>query len=354
MAKIALITDLHIGARNDNSFIYNNMKKFYRDIFFPELEKRDIKSIINLGDTFDKRKSLNVQTLQNSKRDILDKMSEYQCYFITGNHDVFFNSTLEINSTHAVLREYKNIRILDKPQTINVEGLNICIIPWIVKDNEDETFRELENTQAVICMGHLEIEGFEYYKNSVCKHGYSPKIFSEKFIRTFSGHFHKKSISSKISYLGSPYQTTWQEYEEVKGFHIFDTITFELEFVENPYRLFKEFIYPEPISDVEGNFIRVVVKDIDSRTSDYDLYRESIYEAKPANLVTKIIDRVAAEHTDPVTGEVVLSDVNIEDLNIDNLTISKKYIDSLENFDRKEDMKVLIEKLYMESISVTD
>lgn len=351
MAKIALVTDLHIGARNDNMFVYNNMKKFYQNIFFPELKRRKIKSIINLGDTFDKRKSLNVQTVQNAKSDIFDDFSKYQCYFITGNHDVFYNSTLKINSTHAVLREYKNIHILDKPQTINIEGLNICVIPWIVKDNQLETFEAIESTNAVICMGHLEIEGFEFYKNSICKHGFSPKIFSDKFINTFSGHFHKKSVTPRISYLGSPYQTTWQEHEEVKGFHIFDTETFELEFIENPHRLFKEIVYPEPIGDIEGNFIRVVVKDVESRTNDFDIYKQSIYDAKPANLISKITDRVVHIEQETVI-EMTSTLDTLKDMN--NLDISKKYIDGLENFDRKDDMKALIEKLYMESISVTD
>lgn len=352
MAKIAIIADLHIGCRNDNTFIYENMKKFYDNIFFPELKKRKIKSIINLGDTFDKRKSLNIHTLQKSKEDILDRFNEYKSYFITGNHDVFFNNSLRINSTVAALREYKNITILDTPQTINVEGLNICIIPWIVKDNENETFKVIEDTNAVICMGHLEIEGFEYFKNSICKHGYTPKIFSEKFIKTFSGHFHKKSITDKISYLGSPYQTTWQEYEEIKGFHIFDTKTFELEFIENPFNLFKEYIYPNIDKDIAGNFIRVVVKDIDSRTQEYDLYRQNIIDSLPASYIAKIVDRVI--HNDLGEEIEIKSEITLELNSTSNLDKSKSFIENLSNYDKKEELKTLIEKLYMESLDVTD
>ena len=52
--KVALITDTHFGARGDNVVFDNFFKQFYDNIFFPELEKRQITSIIHLGDTFDR------------------------------------------------------------------------------------------------------------------------------------------------------------------------------------------------------------------------------------------------------------------------------------------------------------
>ena len=37
--KIALVTDTHFGARSDSQQFDAYFKRFYEDIFFPELEK---------------------------------------------------------------------------------------------------------------------------------------------------------------------------------------------------------------------------------------------------------------------------------------------------------------------------
>ena len=43
MTSIALITDSHYGARKGSKIFHDYFKKFYENIFFPELEKRNIK-----------------------------------------------------------------------------------------------------------------------------------------------------------------------------------------------------------------------------------------------------------------------------------------------------------------------
>ena len=54
--KIALITDLHFGARNDNQGFANYFQRFYSQIFFPYLKEHNIDTVVDLGDTFDRRK----------------------------------------------------------------------------------------------------------------------------------------------------------------------------------------------------------------------------------------------------------------------------------------------------------
>ena len=55
---IALITDQHLDGRKGSVAFWEYFKKFYDDVFFPTLEKKGIKNIIDLGDTFDNRKSI--------------------------------------------------------------------------------------------------------------------------------------------------------------------------------------------------------------------------------------------------------------------------------------------------------
>ena len=83
--KIALITDQHLDGRKGSLPFWNYFQKFYDDVFFPTLEKEGVKVIIDLGDTFDNRKSMDYNTFNridsisnrsnksNSNRHALDR-----------------------------------------------------------------------------------------------------------------------------------------------------------------------------------------------------------------------------------------------------------------------------------------
>ena len=72
--KVILITDQHIGARNDNLSFVKYFKKFYDEVFFPYIDKHDITTIINLGDMFDRRKYVNFNTLHFTKETWLEPL----------------------------------------------------------------------------------------------------------------------------------------------------------------------------------------------------------------------------------------------------------------------------------------
>ena len=54
--KIALITDTHFGARNDNVNFNEYFYNFYEDVFFPYLKDHNITTAVHLGDVMDRRK----------------------------------------------------------------------------------------------------------------------------------------------------------------------------------------------------------------------------------------------------------------------------------------------------------
>ena len=66
--KIALITDQHFGARNDSQIFLDYYEEFYSNVFFPKLEEEGIQTLFMLGDTFDRRKYINFNTLQRAQR----------------------------------------------------------------------------------------------------------------------------------------------------------------------------------------------------------------------------------------------------------------------------------------------
>ena len=62
-SKAAIITDTHWGIRNDNLSFLNHNKRFLEEIFFPEIEKHNIKEIIHLGDLTDRQKYINWEAM---------------------------------------------------------------------------------------------------------------------------------------------------------------------------------------------------------------------------------------------------------------------------------------------------
>ena len=63
--KVAIITDTHYGARKGSKFLHDYFELFYRDIFFPSLEENQIDTVVHMGDIFDSRKSIDLQSLES-------------------------------------------------------------------------------------------------------------------------------------------------------------------------------------------------------------------------------------------------------------------------------------------------
>jgi len=71
--KLAIITDQHFGARKGADYIHKYFKKFYDNIFFPYLEKNKIDTIVDMGDTFDNRRNIDLATLEWTKKNYYDR-----------------------------------------------------------------------------------------------------------------------------------------------------------------------------------------------------------------------------------------------------------------------------------------
>ena len=65
--KVLLITDQHFGVRNDNIHYVDRYRKFYTETVLPFIDKEGITEILNLGDTFDRRKAINFSSLEAAK-----------------------------------------------------------------------------------------------------------------------------------------------------------------------------------------------------------------------------------------------------------------------------------------------
>ena len=97
-------------------------------------------------------------------------------------------------------------------------------------------------------MGHFEIAGFAMYRGMESHEGLSKDLFKQ-FDMVFSGHYHHRSNDGHIYYLGNPYELTWQDFNDPRGFHLFDLQTRELEFIGNPYTMFERVEYDDALAD---------------------------------------------------------------------------------------------------------
>ena len=267
--KIALISDLHFGARNSNLVLLNHLKNFFDTVFFPYLEEHKIDTVCILGDLLDRRKSADIIVIRRMRKDFLEKLTGKEVHIIAGNHDTVMKNTNEMNSLTELLRGYGDgFHIYLDPQEIVLDGTKILALPWICPENEEESLKIIKNTKAKVCFAHLELLGIEMRKGSFSEIGQEPAVFS-KFDTAVSGHYHYASTKGNIHYLGAPYQITWTDYADKKGFSIFDTETLKLEFIENPYKLFHKIEYDDSNPDkillydedvIRNTYVKVVVK----------------------------------------------------------------------------------------------
>jgi len=342
--KIAIITDTHYGARKGADYIHSYFKNFYDNIFFPYLEKHNIDTIIHMGDMFDSRKSIDYQSLEWSKRVVFEPLKKYKVHAITGNHDAYYKNTNKVNSPELLLKDYDNIITYSKPTEINIEGLDILLLPWINSENFKESKEFIDNSKSKVAMGHLEINGFKATRGHMMEDGMDVSIFS-KFEKVYSGHFHTRSTDGKIYYLGNPYEMYWNDVNDKRGFHIFDTETLTHTPIDNPYKLFYNIYYEDTphqtfdSTEYTNKLVKVIVRK-KTNTKQFERFIDKLYSSNVQDL--KIIENF-----------VIQENENFEiDEEENTLSILNRYIDESEFEYDKNIIKGIFQDLYRQACEV--
>jgi DNA repair exonuclease SbcCD nuclease subunit len=353
MSKIVFLGDTHFGCRGDSQHFHEFFDKFYTTVFFPYLIENNIKHVIQLGDIFDRRKYSNHYTLDEAKRYFFSRFAELDIHLTTllGNHDLFYKESLSISSSGLFLKQFKNVTVVQEPTRL-LNG--ISIIPWICKENYQECLDFIKTDTSSVCVGHFEIQGFKMYQSSILsEHGLSAKMFSN-YETVLSGHYHHASKRGNIEYIGTPYEMTWQDFGDPKGFRVFDLETRELDTVKNPNSIFYKMEYDDSgsgdvttssyldtkfLSEVIGKYVKIQVK---AKTNPYlfDLFVDRVYANNPIDVSI----------TEDVVDLEIEEDVDETD---DTLTITYKYIDSINQQELdKNKLKTMMSNLYTEAMAV--
>jgi len=193
-------------------------------------------------------------------------------------------------------------------------------------------------------MGHLELNGFRAHRGHVMEDGMDCELF-EKFETVFSGHYHTRSDNGKIFYLGNPYEMFWNDVNDKRGFHIFDTKTLELTQINNPYKLFYNIYYEDTphqmfdATEYENKIVKVIVRK-KSKPKDFEKFIDKLHSVGVHDL--KIVENFDIQENE---------DFEIEE-DENTLSILNRYIDEAEvEFDRTI-IKGIFQDLYKQACEV--
>jgi hypothetical protein len=136
----------------------------------------------------------------------------------------------------------------------------------------------------------------------------------------------------------------WSDYNDKRGFSIFDTETYELTKIDNPFEIFKVIQYTDNtlinLEDYENCIVKLVVKQKNDKIK-YEKFLDFLLEANIQEL--KIIEEVSV-NSEFDAEEIVEME--------DTLSLLKKYVDESEITLNKNKVKELIESIHQQSFQL--
>jgi DNA repair exonuclease SbcCD nuclease subunit len=330
MNKTALITDLHFGCHGNSEQWHKIMLDFAKWLA-KKLVDTNVSKICILGDFFDNRNEIGVQTLHVASQ-FMDILNDFDITIIAGNHDMFYKNRNDVHSI-GIFSGRKNVRIIDDITTETIGTTTATYIPWGC---------DMSGIQkSDIIFGHLELNGFYMMLGKAAEGKVDPQNLLDKADLIFSGHFHlrderKFAQNKKIIYIGSPYQLNWGEVSNIPGFYVLD-------FDDKSYQFFENDISPRHIKMNSSNIDSEVIKnniisiEFNDETEEEQLkIRTTVFASSP--METKFIGQTQILSVD--------SDKISYDANINLLDMMFKFTDELNVGEYTEDIKQKLKGLY--------
>jgi DNA repair exonuclease SbcCD nuclease subunit len=275
-------------------------------------------------------------------------------HIIAGNHDEYYKDTYKVNALDEfVYGRYDNIKTYSTPTELVIDGCKFFLLPWITKDNERSVYDAIELTTASICCGHLELGGFEMQKGMLSDHGSSHKAYG-KFDSVFTGHYHHRSSRDNIHYIGAFCEHIWSDYNDPRGFIVFDTQTRDATFHRNPFRVFHMVAYddvknPDIIEKIAATdyskfkdcYVKIVCVN-KTNPFAFDTLLDKLYKEQVADIsIVEDINSFTDNNSDELVDEAQ-----------DTLTILDNYITNLTLLVDNDKMKHYMREIYTEALSL--
>jgi DNA repair exonuclease SbcCD nuclease subunit len=343
--KIAIIGDTHFGARNSNQVIEHWQKRFYEEFLWPKIDEMGIKTIIQTGDYFDNRKWINLQTMAFQKEVFVKQAQKRKIstFVIVGNHDIPLRHSLANSSVEQILSNEDFFRVVTKTHTEDFDGRKVTLMPWICRDNEEESLKTLR-TGGDIVLGHFEITGFVMHPGAIAHDGLSMSDF-DNWNKVWSGHYHTQSENKNIHYVGTPYQMSWNDFSTKHGFWVYDTTDDSMVFHENPFRYFNRFTWEngcnKTTNDLNKSYVKINVKRKDN-FEEFEKFIDWVNFGNPFEVkITESFEEFSADNVSDLielhSTEELISEY-VEDVAANN----------------KDDIKNLMLEIYNEALTIED
>jgi DNA repair exonuclease SbcCD nuclease subunit len=347
-SQIAIISDLHFGIHS-NSDAWHKIILDYGKWLKKELDKKNIKDILILGDIFNDREEIGVKTLYITQQffNIFNTPNEvYNIILLTGNHDSYFKDTSDINSV-SIFKGWNNITVIDEnQQSILFKNRKLSFCPWGAKLEDIP-----DNTD--ILFGHFEINTFKKNISKLCDDGIDSDTLLKKATWIISGHFHLRderqyANNQKIIYVGCPYAQSWNDCGATKGYYIFDLEKMSYTFTENTisptyYKIpLSNLFIPDKLADIKkiipNNFIKILV-DKEFDYTKLEKVMNTLSLLKPLEL-----------SSDFVQEELKVSE-NYESVHLDTEKLIEEFVNNLDITAIKDKVLKEIEEIYNKAIT---
>jgi hypothetical protein len=191
------------------------------------------------------------------------------------------------------------------------------------------------------------------------QHGYSRDAF-KKFKHVYTGHYHTASTKDNITYLGTPYELTWSDYNDPKKVYLFDCNNGNIESSVLNKRMYIQIEWNEDLNSewAENQFIDLREK---YNVADGAYYKVIVKDPKHSNMVDSFVRWADKEYNASKISiidlyNIVETDVDIDDIKIKNtLEMFNEYTSEFHN---KNELMSLIKDVYeqalIDQINVTE
>ncbi len=298
--KILNLGDWHLGVKADDEWIRGiQIDGIKQAIEYSK--KNGITVWIQYGDIFDVRKAITHKTMEFA-REIVQMLDDagITLHTIVGNHDLHYKNVMHPNASTELLAKYPNVKVYDKPTTVDFDGCLIDLIPWMCEENTGEILEHIKTSSASFCVGHWELNGFYFYKG-MKSHGLEPD-FLKTYKEVWSGHFHTISEAANVRYIGTPWTLTAGDENDPRGFWMFDTETEQMEFIPNNTTWHRRIHYPFKgkidYKDFTNLSVRVIVTEVDKNLTKFESELEKVVHS--LRVVSKIDNSVESDDSEEV------------------------------------------------------
>ncbi len=231
LKKAAIFTDIHFGRKN-NSETHNSDCVNFINWFTDNIKKDSSIDHINfLGDWFQSRSAINGLTLDMSY-EAARKLNDLgmPIFFLVGNHDLYYKNNRKIYNT-KFLENFKNIIIVSEPTIVkNIGHSEVLYMPFLFHHEYDKMNC---TTDAEICFGHLEFNGFIVTGDIITMQGAVDHKKYKRFKRIITGHFHKRQHSGNVDYIGSAFPMDYSDANDSgRGMAIYDHDNDRMEYID--------------------------------------------------------------------------------------------------------------------------